>query len=739
MKTLDSVTTIERYVAAFSNDLAEKVRQHCEPLHIPTPDNRAWPMKYMATKLFDRQQDAVTGAVKALQRTGLATLACQMGTGKTPQAIATVHCHALRGVSEKLASSSIPCYRACVLCPPHLVKKWRSELYKFLGDKIKVTIILKWDQFIELRYQNRQPEGPEWYIMAMTTAKLGYDKRCAAITKRLKVKTDTGTELIEGQVCPRCNYPAYSRTGKLATRKQIEDGWMTCCGKWCRSCGKSYRHDWKVCPNAKCQTELVECGEALWQANSRKVSPVQYVKAKGIRWFDYYLRDEAHESKSDCSIDGHTNACFSQHAKYTLLLTGTLLAGKSDDIRPLLFREIPKAFLDLGYGWNDEIPFAERYGRIQTVIRTTEGGGGTRRRQGKGSSKSTNRSIKPGIMPQLFPDFVANNTIFMSLTELATNLPSYHEETRSIPMEGLMQAEYEAMRTSVMATFRSLYVRDRKTASKLLGPMLEAFMTWPDVPYDRKAIGFVDEAGNYHKIYEPPDLDRTMIYPKERVLIEYLKEQKTLKRKCWIFCVRDDVRDRLQGILESHGFRVAALTTKVAPIDRIEWIAKHGPSCDVGLSHPKLVETGIELFGPGYNFPTLLWYSTGFMLNTLRQASRRSWRIGQPEACKTVYLYYGDSAQHTAIGVMASKLVAAEAIEGKFSDGGLADESVDEDIALAVARAMADNIKVEVKTKFSTVEASASEQDKQLMMRKKLLANAARLRAIRTANQFERC
>jgi hypothetical protein len=50
---------------------------------------------------------------------------------------------------------------------------------------------------------------------------------------------------------------------------------------------------------------------------------------------------------------------------------------------------------------------------------------------------------------------------------------------------------------------------------------------------------------------------------------------------------------------------------------------------EVVVCHPKLVETGLDLLA----FPTLYFYETGYSLHTLRQASRRSWRIGQRHRC----------------------------------------------------------------------------------------------------------
>jgi len=717
MKPISDITTIEAYVMQFSQGLADKVAQQSEPLHDPLTQPNHPLLAKMVTPLLEKQKHAVTGGVKAMDDSGLLVLGCNMGTGKTPQAIAAAHCHA----------NGEP-YRALVICPPHLVTKWKEEVHKFLGGAVQSTIIEDWRQFLELRYLPPSSTAV-WYIMAMTTAKLGYTKRCA--TNR-KIKEFYSEELstnikVNAHCCTRCGYMAYNKKGLPATEEQIEDGWLKCTGKWCKDCGESFHHDLENCPTVLvrggdktvCNRELVTCDEPLWQQKNHKISPHQYIRTRGCRLFDYFIRDEAHESKGSDSMDGHCAMKFAQEAKHVIFATGTLLAGKSEDIRPVFFRLMAKKFLNMGFGWRDEIPFGKKYGRIQTVIRSSTGG--TKRRSGTGSSRSSTQSIKPGIMPHLYPDFIANHTIFMSLPEMATELPSYHEETRMVEMDPMMRAEYDQMQNECLSAFRSLYVNSPGTAMKLLGPMLEAFMTWPDVPYGRKDVGYNIE-GNYILCYKMADLDRSVIYPKEKELIEYIKQEKAQRRKCWVFAVRDDTRDRLEEILISHGLKVASLKAKVAPATRIDWLRKNCPAADVGLCHPELVQTGLELFGPGFNFPTLLWYSTGFKLNVLRQASKRAWRIGQKEACKTVYFYYGNSAQQTAVGVMASKLVAAEAIEGKFSDGGLADESVDDDVALTVARRLADNIKTEVAARYKPIEASASSYDRLTMLRNKIAA-----------------
>jgi hypothetical protein len=113
------------------------------------------------------------------------------------------------------------------------------------------------------------------------------------------------------------------------------------------------------------------------------------------------------------------------------------------------------------------------------------------------------------------------------------------------------------------------------------------------------------------------------------------------------------------------------------------------------LSHPKLVETGLDLFDKAgsYNFSTLIFYQTGYNLFTMRQASRRAWRIGQHKDCKVVYLYYGGTLQARAMALMGNKMEAAQALEGKFSAEGLASMAGEQGSAeMALAKSLANRI-----------------------------------------------
>jgi hypothetical protein len=152
---------------------------------------------------------------------------------------------------------------------------------------------------------------------------------------------------------------------------------------------------------------------------------------------------------------------------------------------------------------------------------------------------------------------------------------------------------------------------------------------------------------------------------------------------------------RIEYIARPVSDATEVLRSSVQLAKREDWINRNGPGADVVLSHPKLVETGLDLFDKAgaYNFPTLIFYQTGYNLFTMRQASRRAWRIGQRKDCKVFYLYYGGTLQARAMALMGKKMEAAQALEGKLSAEGLASMAGEEGSAeMALAKSLADRI-----------------------------------------------
>src|SRR5258708_4077055 len=102
----------------------------------------------------------------------------------------------------------------------------------------------------------------------------------------------------------------------------------------------------------------------------------------------------------------------------------------------------------------------------------------------------------------------------------------------------------------------------------------------------------------------------------------------------------------------------------------------------VRFCHPKIIETGIDLL----NHSSLIFFESGYSLHTLRQASRRSWRIGQRQPVRVFYLHYEETMQSSCLRLMGRKLLVSLAMEGKFSREGLQALDEDDDMLTAMAR-----------------------------------------------------
>ena len=71
----------------------------------------------------------------------------------------------------------------------------------------------------------------------------------------------------------------------------------------------------------------------------------------------------------------------------------------------------------------------------------------------------------------------------------------------------------------------------------------------------------------------------------------------------------------------------------------------------------------------------------------MRQASRRSWRIGQTRPVKVVYMSYRNTLQADALKLVAKKLQSSLAVEGELPEDGLAAYGDDgDDMMMALAR-----------------------------------------------------
>ena len=185
-----------------------------------------------------------------------------------------------------------------------------------------------------------------------------------------------------------------------------------------------------------------------------------------------------------------------------------------------------------------------------------------------------------------------------------------------------------------------------------------------------------------------PPLSEERLYPKEKALIDMVAAERMEGRRVLVYATHTGTRDiteRMDDMLTRHGFRVAVMKADaVAPERREAWVAdrvKQG--IDVMICHPRLVQTGLDLI----DFPTLIWYETDYSVYVMRQASRRSWRIGQTRPVKVVFMSYKNTLQADALKLVAKKMQSSLAVEGELPEDGLAAYGDDgDDLMMALAR-----------------------------------------------------
>ena len=655
--------TLQEYLDRYGPLVADRARQAFEPLHVPATD--AVVMLDLKRPMLPAQGHVVTAAVKTLKRQKAVFLCCECGTGKSQMGACAVHAHA--------AGKS---YRAIVMCPPHLVETWRAELQQvFHADTAEVRVLEQWREM--LSYPRGKPTRPTWLIMGETLAKNGPYWRPAAVKDCCGVLR-----------CPDCGAQLRGKAkgeGNFLTLKDLERSRKQCTAEVIVALDK----DGKAIVRT--------CGAALWQYVGKPTvwAPADYIHKhmKGV--FDYLICDEVHEEKSDTSARANALGALVASCRKVIAMTGTLIGGRAGHVRSLLFRLSPKSLKAENLAWEDDMEFARRYGRVDTIV-TEKSRPADDNRRTSGKSTTKRQVEQPGIMPTLYGRHLIGNTIFLSLKDVAADLPAYDEHPTPVRMSPGLEEPYRDTEGKLKAAVAKLL---RQGNHKLLSGMLHALLAYPDYPYDWKPIGYVDKNERFVTAACPPTLDSRTRWPKESKLLEILAQEKAQGRQCWVFAVYTNthpVLGRLEKIIRDAGYAVSVLDAdKVSTRNRSAWIAKNAPGMDVIISHPQPVRTGLTLFDAlgAHNFPSLVFYETGYDLFTLRQASRRSWRIGQKHPCRVYYLYYRETMQARAMALMAQKLEASLALEGQFSAEGLAAMSADSgSLTMELAKSLVENI-----------------------------------------------
>ena len=629
---LEEIQTIGDYLGAFGRRLAERVAHTYPPLYDPRTEHPHPRIAELLRRPFPAQADCITGLARAFEhRPGLA-LVGEMGSGKTLMAAALLHIlHEDR-------------FRALVMAPGHLVRKWAREL-ELTVPRVTVRTLSNYIDCVRLKASGaRKPTGREIYIISRDRAKLGPSWR-----------------------------PVYCRT----PRRQAV---------LCAHCGAEQKKDRdEIIPPsafARMQRKCVRCHEPMWsvdRSGPRRYAPADFISRHLKGWFTFFIADEAHELKGATTAQGQAFGRLAAAAQRTLILTGTLSGGLASNIHLLIARIAMPSLLHEGLGYRNTSEWIRRYGIHERVTLTTPAS------TTEPAQTKHHHYERPGISPVVFARHLIDQIAFVELADLAVALPPLTEEVRTAEMDAPLRAAYDELRQDLRsAVVHALHQRYRG----LLGSYITTLLAYLDHP-----AGFspIRHPSQDTIIAVPRSLPLDHLYAKDRVLLEIIEEETAVNRRVFVFVTnteRHDVAGRLARILTERGYQAETLRASVAPEHREQWLEQQvAKGVQVVVGNPGLVQTGLDLTG-ALDFPTLVFYQAPLSAYTLRQASRRSHRIGSDRPVRVVYLCYEDSVGATALSLLAAKIQSSLAIEGRFSMEGLAAMSDSTDITTALAASL---------------------------------------------------
>ena len=621
------------------------------PLYRPSENGGTIPR--LLRKPLGAQADAIRGAALSLKAHRGTTVVGEMGTGKT-----------LRGAAAAYMAGF---ERILIICPPHLVPKWKREV-EMTVPGVRAAIVESITDLERLRLS--VGSGPLFAMMSREKAKLSYRwmpaviQRWAVSKGRLLRDEETG-EPFRVPCCPGCTAQIVDKDGVPLTDADLNRRKHTCAA----------------------------CDAPLWQAD--RSGPARYPLADYIKhrmkgFFDLLIGDEVHEFKGRGAAQGIAAGILADVCGKSLSLTGTLLGGYSSTI----FNHLPPALPVLA-GDQDGVR-ALRRAPLDTAVRLRGGHHRQARRRrggGRAQQQAPQASARsPGRGRASFPPRCSTSSATPSSSDWRTLPPACRTTRRRSSCPRWTRRRTRRATPSAAPTTpcsrscaRSWRTRSRAAPRRLLATYLQTLLAYPD-GCTRGETVFDPRSGDV--IVQVPPLSEEKLYPKEKALIDLVAAERLEGRRVLVYVTHTGTRDitgRMDDILTRHGFRVAVMKADaVAPNRREAWVAdKVKQGIDVLICHPRLVQTGLDLI----DFPTICWDETDYSVYVMRQASRRSWRIGQTRPVKVVFMAYRNTLQADALKLVAKKLQSSLAVEGELPEDGLAAYGDDgDDLMMALAR-----------------------------------------------------
>jgi len=681
---MPELSTIYDYMHAYAHLLGTRILEQFPALH-QVHDPLSPRIEGLLRKPFPAQAIAIMGLARRWQEARTRMVVAECGTGKTLISLGAIHVH----------SEGRP-FTALAMVPPHLVEKWAREAFLTLpgvrvffiddlrngGDESKFHGVNE----VRLRQGRIVREG-----LRTSLSELRLRRDSASSRKRWLSLCGRRSLLIVGRERAKLGY--FWRHAYRVPRSGPYFGCVVNCDTGKPVFMNESRLTVADFEKVKISETIDTRGDKscrpfhspLWQADPgkiRRMAPIEFIGRYMPGWFDYAVCDEIHQLAGD-TAQGNALGTISSSTDRIVGLTGTLLGGYADDLFNTLFRLEAAGMKEHGYEWGTtgRSAFMRDYGVLETITKVEP----ENNRCSKAKTTSMVRR-KPGASPLLFGEFLMQLCAFVFLEDISGELPPYEENYVSLAMDPLLMAAYRELEDAIRKA-----LKEHRGNRSVMSTMLNTLLLYPDHPYGLGTLygkEFDEELKRNVRfvIAETRDLPEEQLYSKERRLIEEIKKELAEGRRCQIFAVytqKHDVTARLERVLRNEGIRTAVLRASVDTSKREAWYTRQiKEGGQVVISHPKLVETGLDLL----DFPTIIFYESGYSLHTLRQASRRSWRIGQRRPVRVKFLCYEGTMQTACLRLMGKKLLVALTMEGKFAGEGLQNIDEDDDMLSAMAR-----------------------------------------------------
>lgn len=703
-------TKLSDYILDNVKDLAELINENSEIIFDPNQgldkevkDFGDYLNYKRSFKLFDNQKNIINAFTRYFKKEKAGFLISQPGSGKTSMAIS------ISNLWKPNKNKNI-----FVLCPPHLNKKWSMDISILAQNAMVYECDSVEDYINKIEPEISKRNCTNFILINPKLLKhsygyqLDWDEAFLNHMYNLKNRNLLFKDKIYApnrdrnmrnlQYIPYCKYistykeknqedPNIKMSNKFGAAPKIV---KTCyendkeLEKLLSKAFVSFRHFSLYYNNDMTINNVINCSLGKKEINPNFVSLDWYLQRKGRHNVDFFIIDEMHLFLSD-SMQGEGAQRIASCAKKILGLTGTVFNGMVTNLFFMLRNFFPAKLKDLkGFNYNhrniaaSKTNFKNYYGnkekiaepyafnlteiqkedtRVIETIRnrpskinnisydyTEENGNISRKSTGFYDYKV--KDI-PGINPEIFTQVMSSCCIFMTMSDMSNELPEINESVISCNLDSNIKNNYDRLLNEMKASDTPNLVKAQKI-NKIAG--------WLDHPCIIPDDHFKFEGceGNNNKLNE---LLKIINHHDNECVLVYTYYDK-----------HSPINNEILQTLISNGIKANILTDSVAPAKRIDWFKKQKDNgVRVVIVNPKLIETGLDLL----DFTTIVFYQLNSNFFTMRQASRRSYRLNQKNNVNLYYLYYKGTVQENIISVMAKRLKAVKILEGDFEDEGL--------------------------------------------------------------------